>query len=566
MLELGEVVAIENEGVKPQPGENYRYLGLEHIEQQTGRILNTQETDGREIQSLKYAFGPWHVLYGKLRPNLNKVALPAFSGICSTDILPLASRGQVLREFVAYYLRTPEFVHYAVQHASGTKMPRFGPRQLLKVSLPVPPLPVQERVVQVLQKADEVRRKRRETLEIADSALQAAFISMFGDPSRNPNCHALASLGELAEVRSGVTKGRRLREGDTVQAPYLRVANVQDGFLDLADVRTIEVLRDEVEKYHLEDGDILMTEGGDPDKLGRGSIWRGQTEGCIHQNHVFRVRTDRRSLTPEYLAALLRTKYAKTYFLSCAKRTSNLASINKKQVSAFMVPVPPMPLQRKFVVAVEQWRQTEERLIAARRGAEKLFSSLLQQAFTGTLTASWEAAGAAEIADLQASYDRLPRLLLLALLVERARRTTHAAAEVLVTALMKYAFLLQMEGDGGRRRFYHFVPYHYGPFAEELVSDLQALRKEGLVRVENDSDVDKTEITLLDLSKAGESLVALPDDLKEDAATIIESYGGLDDNALLRTVYERYPAYAKRSRLRKGRRTGRPQKPHSRTK
>ncbi len=182
---------------------------------------------------------------------------------------------------------------------------------------------------------------------------------------------------------------------------------------------------------------------------------------------------------------------------------------------------------------------------------QAVFSSLLSLAFTGELTAEWEAANAEWIAQQQALYERLPRLLVLALLVEKAKRARRAPAEVLVTALMKYTFLLQMEGSGARRRLHHFVPYHYGPFTKELYSDLQALQDEGLVHVASDPEEEKTKITLTDLAKAEEALAALPVDLKEDAATIIETYGDLDHNALLKAVYEKYPAYARKSRLKR---------------
>lgn len=144
---------------------------------------------------------------------------------------------------------------------------------------------------------------------------------------------------------------------------------------------------------------------------------------------------------------------------------------------------------------------------------------------------------------------------MLALLVEKAKRARQAAAEVLVTALMKYAFLLQMEGSATPRRLYHFLPYHYGPFAKELYTDLEALQRKGLVRVEIDHGEDKTRITLVAPTKAEVALAALPDDLKVDAATIVETYGDLDHKALLETVYEKYPAYARKSRWRQ--RTGR---------
>lgn len=193
--------------------------------------------------------------------------------------------------------------------------------------------------------------------------------------------------------------------------------------------------------------------------------------------------------------------------------------------------------------------------------AEKVFSSILSRAFTGELTAEWEEANAEWVAKQQAFYERLPRLILLALIAEKVKRTGRRAAEVLVTALMKYAFLLQMEGNL-HRRLYHFVPYHYGPFAKEVYADLRNLQEEGLIRVDEDADEDKTRITLTDPAKVDEALTVLPVELKEDVETIINSYGDLDHNALLKTVYEKYPAYAVKSRVRRSDRKGRERKNH----
>jgi type I restriction enzyme S subunit len=126
---------------------------------------------------------------------------------------------------------------------------------------------------------------------------------------------------------------------------------------------------------------------------------------------------------------------------------------------------------------------------------------------------------------------------------------------------MKYVFLLQIEGSA-RRRFYQFVPYHYGPFAKELYTDLENLQSAGLVNVDNDSDEDKTRITITDPEKVVNALADIPEDRKEDVASIREDiasildlYGDLDHNALLKAVYEKYPAYAKKSRLKKRNRT-----------
>lgn len=363
-LTLDKAVEVDNRSVQPESGTRYTYVGLENIESETGRFVDVGEVDGGQIDSTKFFFEPTHLLYGKLRPYLNKTALPSFAGICSTDILPLLPKPGVLREYVAFWLRTPAFLDYAKNNATGTKMPRLGPKQLLASPILLPPLPVQRHLVQILTRADELRSKRGAALDLAESILPASFIAMFGDPKNANRGFPLEPLERLADVRSGVTKGRDLDPDEIIEVPYLRVANVQDGYLDLAEIKTIEVKPGDQERYKLENGDILMTEGGDPDKLGRGCIWRDEIEGCIHQNHVFRVRVNRQKLAPEYLAALLRTQYAKEYFLSCAKRSSNLASINSTQVKQFMVPLPPMTLQQKFVAAVETWSQTVGRLKA----------------------------------------------------------------------------------------------------------------------------------------------------------------------------------------------------------
>ncbi len=234
-----------------------------------------------------------------------------------------------------------------------------------------------------------------------------------------------------------------------------------------------------------------------------------------------------------------------------AQAKSLYPAVDEGQVRKFQVIHPPAPTRAHFGRAIDELFGVISKAHTGIELGQAVFSSLLSLAFTGELTAEWEAANAEWIAQQQALYERLPRLLVLALLVEKAKRARRAPAEVLVTALMKYTFLLQMEGSGARRRLHHFVPYHYGPFTKELYSDLQALQDEGLVHVASDPEEEKTKITLTDLAKAEEALAALPVDLKEDAATIIETYGDLDHNALLKAVYEKYPAYARKSRLKR---------------
>ena len=134
--------------------------------------------------------------------------------------------------------------------------------------------------------------------------------TMFGDV---PDDWSEMRLDDGAHVQSGATMGRRFNGGRTVKRPYLRVANVQDGFLDLTEMKEIEVLETEVDRYRLHDGDVVLTEGGDFEKLGRGYLWHDEVPGCLHQNHIFAVRAKREIVTPEFLAYLTQSHYGKAY-------------------------------------------------------------------------------------------------------------------------------------------------------------------------------------------------------------------------------------------------------------
>jgi type I restriction enzyme S subunit len=145
----------------------------------------------------------------------------------------------------------------------------------------------------------------------------------------------------IAYIQSGVAKGRDLGGRNIVELPYLRVANVQDGYLDLSDIAKITVGKDEVERYLLRAGDVLMNEGGDYDKLGRGAVWQGQIERCIHQNHVYAVRPHK-GIDPYWINTVTLTSYAKHYFILKSKQSTNLASISSTNLKELPVVIPPV--------------------------------------------------------------------------------------------------------------------------------------------------------------------------------------------------------------------------------
>ena len=156
-------------------------------------------------------------------------------------------------------------------------------------------------------------------------------------------------LGEVAEVQTGRAVNRKAAHGHTLEIPYLSVANVKDGYLDLGTVKTMQVDGSEVDRYRLLAGDVLFTEGGDADKLGRGTVWKEEIPLCLHQNHIFVVRPDLHFLCAEFLSFYATSSFGKRYFLGAAKQTTNLASINSTQLRQMPLPLPSVREQEELV-------------------------------------------------------------------------------------------------------------------------------------------------------------------------------------------------------------------------
>lgn len=254
--------------------------------------------------------------------------------------------------------------------------------RLATIPVEFPPLAKQEWIVKLLDEADELRKLRAHANSFSAKLVPALFHETFGE---NKKKIKRVSLEQIAEVVSGVAKGRKFNGRPPVEVPYLRVANVQAGYLDLSEIKTIQALPEEVEELSLRKGDVLLTEGGDFDKLGRGAMLEQDLPNFIHQNHIFRVRVEQSKLDPVYFAKFLMTAEAKEYFLGCAKRTTNLASINMRQLRALPVPVPALPLQKQFSKQVTEIHGLETKQSASSRRLEDLFQSLLHCAFQGEL-------------------------------------------------------------------------------------------------------------------------------------------------------------------------------------
>lgn len=284
------------------------------------------------------------------------------------------------------YLRTRYFYYYMKRlkmqdYAESTAVPSVRKSKLEQIKIDIPSLEEQERMEQALDKASAIIIMRQQQLQKLDELVKARFVEMFGDMLLNDMAWQESTLDTLADVVSGITKGRRIRETELIEVPYMAVSNVKDGYIDWTTVKTIEATEQEINQYRLLPDDVLMTEGGDPDKLGRGAIIKKPLENCIHQNHIFRVRLNESVILPSFFAEYLKHQKAKRYFLGCAKQTTGIASINMRQLKALPVLLPPLQLQRQFSVFVEQTDKSKAAVQKALDETQLLFDSLMQKYF-----------------------------------------------------------------------------------------------------------------------------------------------------------------------------------------
>jgi len=268
------------------------------------------------------------------------------------------------------------------RHLHGATMKHVNRGEFLSTRIPLPPVEEQRRIAAILDQADALRAKRRQALDHLDTLTQSIFLDSFGG---RPPAES-RRLGELAHVTSGLTKGRKLNGQVTRIVPYLAVANVQAGRLDLRTVKEIEATAAEIDRIALKRGDLLLTEGGDPDKLGRGTLWREELPLALHQNHIFRVRLrDDSWVLPEYLSAFVASREARSYFLRSAKQTTGIASINTSQLRGLGVPIPSMASQQRFVEALRASEALTKTVAVQARTDAELFGSLQARAFAGSL-------------------------------------------------------------------------------------------------------------------------------------------------------------------------------------
>lgn len=331
-------------------------------------------------------------------------------GECRINTVPMATN-QGFASLIPKQETDPLFLYFLTAHikpaavrlAAGTTYVEVSRREIRRIRCRVPQRPEQERMVALLLQADQALEAKKGEIRAAWRLKTALMQQLFtrGIPGRHnrfiktkwihaPSGWDVVPLRQIAEIVSGFTMGRDLSGHDVVSLPYLTVINVQEGHLDLSCVEPVTVKVSEIEALLLQPHDVLMTEGGDRDKLGRGCIWRGDIERCVFQNHIFRIRFKPDSYHPELFHFLLQAWQAKNYFYAHAKQTSNLCTINKRELRRFSVPKPRAGEQEEMLGLLKAAQANIEAVKAELEAVRRLKTSLLQNLLTGKVRVKLE--------------------------------------------------------------------------------------------------------------------------------------------------------------------------------
>jgi len=360
------------------------FIGLENIERDSGRLVNFSETSGDELRSTKFKFTPDHILYGKLRPYLNKVFLPDFEGVCSTDILTIKPNSKrVVRKYLEIVLKQTDFVGYATTRSIGANLPRVSPSTVLDYSLALPPLQVQRQIVAVLENAEAVKNYRHEADALTGALLQSVFYEMFGDPVRNEKGWKTERLENLCLKHfGGGTPSKSKPEYYTGNIPWVSPKDMKVDFIwDSIDHISEEAIENSAtQKAPI--GSLLM--------VIRSAILKKYLPVAITKVEV--------TINQDMKAFVFNEKKTNPYFMLFFFKAYQQALLSKVRavtadniefnlIKSADVINPTLALQQQFARVVQDVERIRERQVESGTEIEGLCEGLMARAFAGELVA-----------------------------------------------------------------------------------------------------------------------------------------------------------------------------------
>ena len=394
-VRLGTVIESVNEKTDIFDQADLKYVGLENIEKDTGKI---EQQPANEIKSTKNVFREGDILYGKLRPYLNKHGIVSFSGVCSTDILVFRAKLLSSNKLVDYFFHLPNFIEYAVANSKGINLPRVSEKIVLQASFPLPPFPEQQRIVTLIESLfadlDAAKKKLQAVLDgfakRRAALLHQAFTGELTREWREAHGIGLESWKDihfgdvLEEIKYGTSaKSNYTNHGVAV----LRIPNIGNGTIDYSDMKYLE--QDEVPETDLiRENDILMIRSnGSRDIVGKAAIVDTSRNKMTYASFLIRLRCNWERICPSYAIKLLSSPDTRNQFLNKAKSSAGIHNINTQEIKSVKIKLPSLTEQKEIVRILDDIFAKESQSKAAVESAlakiDTMKKAILATAFRG---------------------------------------------------------------------------------------------------------------------------------------------------------------------------------------
>lgn len=383
---LVEIATIERTSVAPMDiDDGTVYVGLENITA-SGEIVGARAIGAGDVASTKFRFTPEHVLYGKLRPNLRKVACPDFAGIASTDILPIRPGERTDRRYLFHFLRSGSVVAWAARRCGGANLPRLSPTLLSQLRVPLPALDEQRRIVSILDRISRTRHRARERQLALSRFLSATFVELFGDPIQNPHSFPLEPMRRMIDCfEAGSSVGGEDRDRLADEWAVLKISAVTSGEYLPAECKVAQP----PERGALvvpRRGDLLFSRANTRELVAATCLVDNDDPRLFLPDKLWRVVPVEGRSRVEYLRFLFAHPAFRATVAKRASGTSgSMLNVSQEKVMALRAPRPPLNLQDRFADIVWRALELRRKFRSADAEIEGLAESLSDRAFRGEL-------------------------------------------------------------------------------------------------------------------------------------------------------------------------------------
>lgn len=378
---LADITEPTRDAVLPSPTDDRPYLGLEHVEADTTRVIGTTPSSG--LRSAAVRFQPGDTLYGRLRPYLNKVCFPEFEGLASAEFIVFKPRPWLAPKFLLYFLNRGEFVSYA-SHVNEGDRPRIKWNQIGDYPLYLPPLNEQRRIVAAIEEqfsrldaAEASFLRVRRTLDVLRAAVLTAATAGL-------HTEELGSL--VTDLRYGTSMKCAY---ESAGVPVLRIPNVQAGRIDTSDLKFAADPSVDLSPFMVGLDDLLFVRTNGSRKLIGRVAAVGSVGGMAFASYLIRARLKRSAIEPRFAAYALSTPSQRALIEANAATTAGQYNLNLAALRSLPVPLPPLDEQRRIVAEVERQLSLVDALAAgvdsALRRSAALRRAILTRAFAGKL-------------------------------------------------------------------------------------------------------------------------------------------------------------------------------------